>query len=87
MSMSKCDKLLEKAKNSTNNFSFSDVCYLAECYGYEFERQSGSHNIYRNPHSDFAQFQFMNFQNVKGKSKPYQIRQLLRAIILSEDEK
>lgn len=87
MSMSKCDKLLEKAKNSTNNFSFSDVCDLAECYGYEFERQSGSHNIYKNSRSDFTQFQFMNFQNFKGKAKPYQIRQLLRAIILSEDDK
>jgi predicted RNase H-like HicB family nuclease len=78
--MSKCDKLLEKAKNSPNNFSFSDICDLAECFGYIFDRQVGSHKIYKNLHPNFSRFQFMNFQNLKGKAKVYQLRQLLQAI-------
>ena len=85
--MSKCDKLLAKAKNSKNNFSFSDICDLAECYGYAFDHQIGSHKIYKNPRPDFGPFQFMNFQSVKGKAKPYQVRQLLRAIASSKNEK
>ncbi len=36
--MDKCDKLLEKARRSANNFSVSDVCELAECYGYYFDK-------------------------------------------------
>lgn len=35
-STSKFDKLLEKAKNAPNNFRFTEICQLAECYGFEF---------------------------------------------------
>lgn len=87
LEMAKCDKLLEKAKRSSSNFSFSDFCELAECYGYSFDRQNGSHHIYKNLCPNFARFPFMNFQNVKGKSKQYQVRQLVHAIELSEHEK
>ena len=78
--MSKCDKLLEKAKNSPNNFSFSEICQLAECYGFVFQRQSASHVIYEHPTLEIEQNRLLNFQNLKGKAKPYQVKQLLKAI-------
>lgn len=84
--MGKCDKLLEKARNSPNNFSFSDICYLAECYGFRFERQQGSHKIYKHPKLLLSQNRIMNFQNFGGKAKPYGVRQLLGAIALLTDE-
>jgi predicted RNase H-like HicB family nuclease len=84
--MSKCDKLLEKAKNSPNNFSFSDICDLAECYGYILDRQVGSHKIYKNLDPAFARFPFMNFQDQKGKAKTYQLRQLLQATQKMKDK-
>ncbi|MGI8555537.1 MAG: type II toxin-antitoxin system HicA family toxin [Pyrinomonadaceae bacterium] len=78
--MSKCDKLLEKAKNSLNNFSFTEICQLAECYGFRFQRQTGSHVIYENPRLEISQNRLINFQNFRGKAKPYQVKQLLKAI-------
>ena len=78
--MGNCDKILAKARISPNNFSFAEICSLAECFGWQFRRQSGSHRIYENPKLSPEQGRIQNFQDVKGKSKPYQIKQLLRAI-------
>jgi len=84
--MNKCDKLLEKAKNSPNNFSFDEICQLAECYDFIFQRKSGSHTIYEHPILKIEQNRLMNFQNFKGKAKPYQVRQLLKAISILRNE-
>ncbi len=84
--MGKCDKLLEKAKNSPNNFSFTEICQLAQCCGFIFQRQSASHTIYENPDLEIEQNRLLNFQNFKGKAKPYQVRQLLKAIFYLNDE-
>ena len=84
--MSKCDKLLEKAENSPNNFSFTEICQLAECYGFVFQRQSASHVIYEHPNLRIEQNRLMNFQNFKGKAKLYQVKQLLRAIFILQNE-
>ena len=83
--MSKCDKLLKKAERSPNNFSFADICELAECSGFRFVRQSGSHAIYENEKLLPKDGRIMNFQNVHGKAKPYQVKQLLKAISNIED--
>lgn len=85
--MSKCDKLLKKAENSPKNLSFTEICQLAECYGFEFQRQSGSHVIYEHPLLTIEQNRFMNFQNINGKAKPYQVKQLLKAISYLWNEK
>ena len=84
--MSKCDKLLEKAKNSPNNFSFAEICQLAECYGFIFQRQSASHIIYEHPTLKIEQNRLLNFQNFKGQAKPYQVKQLLKAISYLSNE-
>lgn len=84
--MSRCDKLLKKAENSLNNFSFTEICQLAECFGFEFQRQSGSHKIYEHPILAVEQNRLMNFQNFNGKAKPYQVKQLLRAISFLQNE-
>lgn len=78
--MKKCQRLLTKAKNSAANIRFGGLCQLAECYGWIFVRQEGSHRMYENPKLDITLGRMMNFQNDKGKAKPYQVRQLLNAI-------
>lgn len=79
--MAKCDKLLQKAKNSPNNLRFEDICKLAECYGWEFARQDGtSHALYFHPSLGNQVGSMMNFQNRNGKAKRGQVRQLLNAI-------
>ncbi len=84
--MAKCDKLLEKARNSPNNFSFAEICELAECNGFVFQRQSGSHVIYEHPTLGIENNRIVNFQNFKGKAKAYQVRQLLKAVSKLKDE-
>jgi hypothetical protein len=84
--MNKCDKLLEKAENSSNNLSFTEICQLAECYGFIFQRQSASHVIYEHPNLRIEENRLMNFQNFKGKAKSYQVRQLLKAISFLRNE-
>ncbi len=74
--MPKCEKLLDQARRSPANMRFSECCHLAECYGYVFHRQTGSHRIYKKP----GQIGLMNFQDDNGKAKEYQVKQLLAAI-------
>jgi len=55
---------------------FGELCTLAECYGFVHDRTTGSHHIYKRP----GYMKLLNFQNVRGTAKPYQVRQLLAAI-------
>ena len=74
--MSATEKLIEKARRSPNNFTFEEICLLAERVGFIFRRQAGSHRIYK--HSLYKAM--MNFQPDKrnpGKAKGSQIKQLL----------
>lgn len=80
--MPKCDKLLERARKSPSDLRFTEICQLAECYGFVFDRQAGSHRIYKRR----GWPQVINFQEWKGKAKPYQVRQLLKVIDLIQNE-
>ncbi len=56
---------------------------LAECYGFQFDHQTGSHRTYRAE----GRTSRLNLQPDKnGKAKPYQVRQVLGEIeaIISE---
>ena len=70
--MGRFEKLVQRATEAPGNLRFSDLCALAEMAGFIFDRAAGSHKIYKHP----AGF-MMNFQDVNGKAKPYQVRQLL----------
>lgn len=74
--MSKCDKLLKRARQAPKGVRFEELCALAECHGFVFARQEGSHRVYK--HLTFRRI--MDFQNDNGQAKPYQVRQLLEAI-------
>lgn len=66
-------KLLDKARRSPAGLRFSELCKLAEAFGFVFQRQKGSHKIYSNDRIR----QMMNFQDDHGRAKAYQVRQLL----------
>ncbi|MEJ7577831.1 MAG: hypothetical protein WKF74_12610 [Pyrinomonadaceae bacterium] len=79
--MSRCEKLLNKAKNAPHNLRFEELCKLAECHGWEFVRQDGtSHAQYMHPALGNSVGSLMNFQEKNGKAKRYQVKQLLDAI-------
>lgn len=66
-------KLLRKAINNPGGLRFSEAQSLAESFGFKLDRISGSHHIYIKAGIP----ELINLQNVKGKAKSYQIKQLL----------
>jgi len=66
-------KLLQRVRNNPVNVRFADLCKLAEYVGFRFRGRRGSHRVYTHPHVR----EILNFQNVGGKAKAYQVRQFL----------
>jgi predicted RNA binding protein YcfA (HicA-like mRNA interferase family) len=69
--------LLKKlAQGALHNVDFTDLCSLAEGFGFRQTRVSGSHHVFTHPSIP----ELVNLQEVRGEAKPYQIRQLLKLI-------
>jgi len=71
--MSKRDKLIKAIRNDPANVRFEDACKVAVCVGFELRGQVGSHRTYARSKEPVL----LNFQNVKGMVKSYQVRQLI----------
>jgi predicted RNA binding protein YcfA (HicA-like mRNA interferase family) len=69
-------KLLEKAINSSQNLRFAEAVKLAGAFGFKLERVRGSHHILKRAGIP----ELLNFQNVAGKVKPCQIKQMLEIV-------
>ena len=69
-------KLLQKLISGSKNIRFSEAVTCAESFGFRLDRISGGHHIYVHPDVP----ELLNLQNVKGKAKPYQIKQLLEIV-------
>ena len=66
----------DELKRNPNNVRFKRLCGAAELFGFKFRGGKGSHVIYRRD----GIIEMLNFQNVGGWAKPYQVRQLLKII-------
>ena len=69
-------KLLQKLLSNTKNIRFSEAVACAEAFGFKLDRVNGSHHIFVHPEIP----ELLNLQNVKGKAKPYQLKQFLQLI-------
>ena len=70
-------KLLKKLSDgSFNNVSFTDARNLLEGFGFHLSRINGSHHVFTNVGIQ----EQINFQDVNGEAKPYQLRQLIRLV-------
>ncbi len=69
-------KLLKKLLTGSKNIKFNEIVSCAKAFGFSLDRVKGSHNIFIHP--DIPEL--INLQNVNGKAKPYQIKQLLKII-------
>jgi hypothetical protein len=79
--MGSCDKILDKARRSPHNLTFTEICKLADCYGWiERPGKGSSHVVFFNAKMGKTPGALMNFQNDRGKAKGYQVKQLLGAI-------
>ena len=72
----KKSRLLEELKKNPKNGRFERLCKIAEAFGFGFRGGKGSHRIYVRD----GVYELLNFQNVGGKAKPYQVRQLIKVI-------
>ena len=63
-------------KNNQKNVLFSNMCNIAEAFGFRFRGGKGSHRIYVKE----GVVELLNFQNVNGKAKPYQVKQFIKII-------
>jgi len=72
----KKEKLLRKLLSGSSNIRFSELQAALETFGFRLDRISGSHHIYVHPRIP----ELMNIQDVKGKAKPYQVRQFLAMV-------
>jgi hypothetical protein len=60
-------------QGSVHNIAFDDFVRLVQAFGFDFERQRGSHQIYRHP----LVVEKLNLQPLRdGSAKPYQVRDL-----------
>ena len=70
-------RLFEDLKNNPKNVRFEKLCKIVEAFGFRFKGGKGSHRIYVQEEIG----EMLNFQNVSGRAKPYQVKQI-RNIIL-----
>jgi len=69
-------KLPRKLLSGSKNIRFSEAVICAKAFGFHLSRINGDHHIY--VHSEVPEL--VNLQDVGGKAKPYQVRQLLQII-------
>lgn len=71
--MSRPDKLFDAIRNNPRNVSFADACKAAVWLGFKAKGGKGDHAAFSKP----GEPTLLNFQNRRGKIKPYQARQLI----------
>jgi hypothetical protein len=72
----KARKILEKARSGSKNIRFEELQYLIEAFGFTHDRTKGSHHSYEHP----ALPRPFPIQSIRGKAKPYQVRQFLKLV-------
>ena len=73
---SEAEKLFQKIRNNPKDVRFRDLCKLVEKFGFVFKGGKGSHRVYGHPGIK----EILNFQDVHGKVKPYQVKQFLSIV-------
>ncbi|RLC13265.1 MAG: type II toxin-antitoxin system HicA family toxin [Deltaproteobacteria bacterium] len=76
--MTKRHKIFQKILSGSKNIRFSEAVTCIESFGFQLNRVSGSHHVFVHPDVP----ELINLQDVKGKAKPYQIKQFLQIVEL-----
>ena len=76
------DTLIEMRRNPTG-IRFNELCKICNDFFGEPRQTGSSHRVYKTPWQGDPR---VNVQNAKGMAKPYQVRQVLRAIDRLEAE-
>lgn len=79
--LDRAQAMLARWRTSQTGVRFADLAKVCRVYFGE-PRRKGSHLIYR---TSWPEVPIVNIQNHDGEAKPYQVRQVLRAIDLKEN--
>lgn len=75
--MAKISEILENMRRNPSNVRFNDLTKVCDHYFGEPRQKGTSHRVYRIPWQGDPR---VNIQDFKGKAKPYQVKQVLKAI-------
>jgi len=75
--MAKIDEIITKMMQNPKGIRFSDLCKVCDHFFGEPRQSTGSHRVYKTPWQGDPR---INIQNDKGKSKSYQVKQVLLAL-------
>ena len=82
--MTRVEELLADMRRNPHGIRFRDLCRVCDFF-FGTARQGGSsHRLYKTPWQGDPR---VNIQNAKGMAKPYQVRQVVRAIDRLEAER
>jgi hypothetical protein len=75
--MATVEDIVAKMQRNPKGIRFKELCKVCEYYFGKPRQSSSSHCVYKTPWQGDPR---VNIQNNKGKAKPYQVRQVLKAI-------
>lgn len=75
--MNRLDRALESMRRNPRDVLFSDLVLVCDTFFGEPRQKGTSHRVYRMPWEGDPR---VNIQNDHGKAKPYQVRQVLKAL-------
>ena len=75
--MNKIDRLVEAMRKNPRDVAFSSLARVCDAYFGEPRQKGSSHRVYRMPWEGDPR---VNIQDDRGRAKPYQVRQVLKAI-------
>ena len=82
--MARTPTILDSLRTNPTGVRFADLAKVCDEYFGEPRQKSTSHRVYRTPWPGDPR---VNIQDAKGMAKPYQVRQVVRAIEKLEDMK
>ena len=70
-------RILEALSSNPKGIRFADLAKVCDAYFGDPRQKGTSHRVYRTPWPGDPR---VNIQNAKGMAKPYQVRQVIKAI-------
>ena len=80
--MASTAEILKALRNNPKGVRFVDLVKVCDEYFGKPRQKGTSHRIYRTPWPGDPR---VNIQNIRGMAKPYQVRQVIKAIEKLED--
>jgi len=82
--MTRIEEIIADMRRNPQGIRFRDLCRVCDCFFGKARQGGSSHRLYKTPWQGDPR---VNIQNDQGRAKPYQVRQVLRAIDRLEAER